>query len=99
VKLFYIGDEASAAGFRLTGACVAVPAPGEERQALAAAREAAALVLVSSSVAARLSARELARAEIALSPLTIVVPDLREDAPPVDLGVRLRSELGLEEPR
>ena len=97
MTLFYIGDEASAAGFRLAGARVVVPARGEERMALAAARESAALVLVSSSVAARIPARELAHAELALSPLTIVVPDLREDAPLPDRGVRLRSELGLEE--
>ena len=57
--LWYIGDEASAAGFRLAGAQVIVPLPGEERAALASAREHAALVLVS---VARRPAASAARA-------------------------------------
>ena len=51
----YIGDEVSAAGFRLAGAAVIVPAPGGETAALAAARADGAVVLIAADVAARVS--------------------------------------------
>ena len=43
----YLGDEVSAAGFRLAGALVRTPPPGDETAALARARAQAPLVLVS----------------------------------------------------
>ncbi len=92
----YIGDEAGAAGFRLAGARVLVPREGEESEALATARSDAALVLVSAAVAARIPAEILGAAQAALTPLTLIVPDLRGDAPLPDLAARLRRELGLE---
>lgn len=98
-KVWYIGDEASAAGFRLAGAKVIVPLPGEERAALASAREQAALVLVSWGVARNIPSRELTRAERALTPLTLVVPGLRDDGAWPDPGARLRGQLGIEASR
>ncbi|MFO1324428.1 MAG: V-type ATP synthase subunit F [Burkholderiales bacterium] len=97
--VWYLGDEASAAGCRLAGARVATPSPDEAVAALAAARAEASLVLVSSRVASCLPARELARAELALHPLVLIVPDLRDDAPLPDRAARLRGQLGIEEPR
>jgi hypothetical protein len=41
----------------------------------------------------------MATAELALAPLTLIVPDLRDEAVPPDLAARLRGQLGLEEPR
>jgi hypothetical protein len=38
-------------------------------------------------------------AELALSPLVLVVPDLRGEIAPPDLATRLRGQLGLEDPR
>ena len=75
---YYIGDEASAAGFRLAGARVIVPRPGDEAEALASARAGASLVLISAEVAARIPTRELVLARAALAPLTLIVPDLWE---------------------
>jgi vacuolar-type H+-ATPase subunit F/Vma7 len=95
----YIGDEASAAGFRLAGAQVLVPRVGEEAAALAAARIGAALILVSAETAARIPADLLEQAHAALTPLTLIVPDLFERIPVPDLAARLRRELGLEETR
>ena len=92
----YIGDEASAAGFRLAGASVIVPRPGNEADALASAR---ASVLISADVAARISARELAVARAALAPLTLIVPDLQGAIAMPDLATRLRAQLGLEDAR
>ena len=94
---WYIGDEPSAAGFRLAGAHVVVPADGEERATLAAASEKASLVLLSSGVASRLPARELAQAELALAPLLLVVPGLHDDPASSDRAARLRGQLGIED--
>lgn len=93
----YIGDEVSAAGFRLAGARVIVPGPGDEAAALAAAREAATLVLIAADVANRISPAELAFAQAAVAPLTLIVQDLRQEMPMPDLATRLRVQLGLEE--
>jgi len=94
--LCYIGDEASAAGFRLAGASVIVPREGEETAALRAACAGASLVLVSASAAARIPAQALRAARAALAPLVLVVPDLRDGTRPPELAARLRRELGLE---
>ena len=93
----YIGDEVSAAGFRLAGARTIVPSAGEEAAALASARESATLVLIAADVATRIAARDLAFAQAALAPLTLIVPDLRGEIPMPDLTTRLRGQLGLEE--
>jgi vacuolar-type H+-ATPase subunit F/Vma7 len=93
----YIGDEATAAGFRLAGVRVCATQDGEEAAAFAAAPRDASLVLVSSSVAARLRDAALDAALAALAPLVVIVPDLRGETPRPNLGARLRRELGLEE--
>jgi hypothetical protein len=93
---YYLGDEISAAGYRLAGARVAVPAPGEESAALEAARGAAPLVLVSAAVAARIPGPVMRGALTALSPLTLIVPDPAGDVAVPDVASRLRRQLGLE---
>jgi len=92
----YLGDEASAAGYRLAGARVAVPEPGTEAAALATARAEAPLVLVSAAIAARLPEPDLRSALAALTPLTLIVPDLTGAVPVPDVAARLRRQLGLE---
>jgi vacuolar-type H+-ATPase subunit F/Vma7 len=92
----YLGDEVSAAGYRLAGARVRVPQPGAEAAELAGARADAPLVLVSAAVAARIGVRELQQALAALSPLVVIVPDLDGQAPMPDLAARLSSQLGIE---
>ena len=96
---YYIGDEASGAGFRLAGARVIVAREGEESAALASARGDASVVLVSAATAARIAASALDSAQSALTPLVLVVPDLRNVAPLPDLAARLRAELGLQSTR
>ena len=92
----YIGDEISAAGYRLAGASVRVPARGGEAAALAAARTDADLVLVSAAVAARIDPGVLQAAAAALAPLVAVVPDPQGEVALPDLASRLRAQLGLE---
>lgn len=92
----YLGDEVSAAGFRLAGAQVRTPHAGEEASALAWARAQAPLVLLSAAVAERVGDATLRAALVALAPLVLVVPDLQGEVPLPDLAARLRRQLGLE---
>ncbi|WP_137893150.1 V-type ATP synthase subunit F [Ramlibacter sp. 2FC] len=93
----FLGDEVSAAGFRLAGARARVPAPGEEASFLEQARREAELVLLSAECAARIPAPLLRRALTAPLPLVLVVPDLLGRAEPPDLAARLLAQLGIAE--
>lgn len=92
----YIGDEISAAGYRLAGAQVTVPGDGAASAALEAARASCPLVLISAAVAAGIDAAQLRAAMMALHPLVLIVPDVQGDAPLPDLAARLRGQLGME---
>jgi len=95
-EVAFIGDEVSAAGYRLAGVRSYVPARGEEAAVLAAVRAEAALVLITAQRAAQVPAAELAAALSALRPLVLVVPDVRGLAQPADLGRLVRKQLGME---
>lgn len=92
----YLGDEVSAAGWRLAGVTARAPRPGEETAALTWALAQAPLVLVSAAVAAGIAAPVLRAAMLALSPLVQVVPDREGQVPLPDLAARLREQLGLQ---
>lgn len=92
---FYVGDEVSAAGWRLAGVRVAVPEAGAEAAVLAEARAQAPLVLVAASVAARIGDEALRAALGTVSPLTLIVPDLLGTAAVPDVAAKLRRQLGL----
>ncbi|HMA30182.1 MAG TPA: V-type ATP synthase subunit F [Casimicrobiaceae bacterium] len=91
----YLGDEVSAAGYRLAGVECAVPPPGGEGAALHEALAKAPLVLVSPDVAARIDPQVLRQALAALAPLVVIVPDTQGVVPRPDLAARLRARLGL----
>jgi vacuolar-type H+-ATPase subunit F/Vma7 len=92
----YIGDEASAAGYRLAGARTVVPARGGARAAFDLACAEAPMVLVSASAAREIDERALSAATVRRAPLVLVVPDLLEGVPVPDIAARLRAQLGLE---
>jgi len=92
----YLGDEVSAAGYRLAGALVRSPAAGDEAAMLAWARSRSPLVLLSAAVAAGIGEAVLRAALSALTPLVLIVPDLQGEVPLPDLAARLRGQLGLE---
>ncbi len=93
----FIGDEVTAAGFRLAGLRTTVPDPGEEAAALCRACEEAHLVLITAEVAAKVPQSELRRLQGARRPLLLIVPDARERVSAPDLGAGLRKQLGLTE--
>ena len=92
----FVGDEVTAAGYRLAGARVRVPAAGDEAAALAAARAEAPLVLITAACAARVDTGALRVALAALAPLVVGVAEAQRGAMPPDLAARLRGQLGLE---
>lgn len=92
----YVGDPVTAAGFRLAGACVFSPAPGGEKAALAQARGAARVVLLSAEVAEAIPRAELDAALAALRPLTAIVPASTGELSGADPAERVRAQLGLE---
>lgn len=94
--VFFLGDELSAAGFRLGGAETRVPRAGTEAEAFAEARAHATLVLVTAGVAARLPADLLVQALSATRPLVLIVPDVRGREPAPDPAQALRRQLGME---
>jgi vacuolar-type H+-ATPase subunit F/Vma7 len=93
----YLGNALDAAGWRLAGALTFAPAAGEAVAALAAARQAAALVLLDSETASALPPDVLEPALVALQPLVLVLPDAGDaPPPPFDPAERVRRQLGLE---
>lgn len=96
VPLAYVGDAVAAAGFRLAGARVFSPSPGGEAAALAQARRAAQVVLLSADAAAALPRATLESALTALQPLLAIVPGAAGAVSPCDPVERVRAQLGLE---
>ncbi len=91
----FIGDELSAAGFRLTGIETVVPEPEKAGAALDDARKRAGLVIMTAELANRVPAAELEAAMLAEVPTLAIIPDVQFRATPPDLGKKLRSVLGI----
>jgi vacuolar-type H+-ATPase subunit F/Vma7 len=92
----YLGDEVTAAGYRLAGVQVRMPAREASTAAFDEACARAPLVLVSASVAANIDPARMRAALAALRPLVLIVPDVLGDVARPDLAARLRGQLGME---
>jgi vacuolar-type H+-ATPase subunit F/Vma7 len=89
----FIGDEVTAAGFRLAGARVHLVPPED---AAALLREpGCALLVVTAEVAAGIPEALLEQATARPWPLLLVVPDAAGRHSPPDLAVALRRQLGM----
>jgi len=96
-RIWYIGDEATAAGYRLAGAEVRVPAAEETPSVLRDAREAdAELILLSAQLAGSLPRGELDAALVGTRPLLAIVPDAYGRHPAPDVVHEVRLALGIE---
>ena len=96
-RVCYIGDEITAAGYRLAGADVRVPGPGEAADVLQRALvEGVDLLLVSAGCAAQVDADELDAALLGERPLVAIVPDLYDRYPAPDVAGEVRRALGIE---
>ena len=92
----YIGDELSAAGYRLAGMRVHSPGPDDVLEVFRRAREETELLLLSVEKARQLPAAELNQALCELTPQIIIVPDIRQRLQMRDLPTRIRTELGVK---
>jgi vacuolar-type H+-ATPase subunit F/Vma7 len=92
----YLGDEVSAAGYRLAGVDTVVPERGAEARAFGEAVDRATLLLVSAAVAQEIPQASLHAAQARMLPLVLIVPDLAGNAPLPDIAHALRTQLGLE---
>ena len=92
----YLGNDVSAAGYRLAGARVRTSAAGDARAALTQALVDAPLVLVSAALATDIGEAALLPALAATEPLVLVVADANGSAAPPDVAARMRAQLGLE---
>jgi len=96
MKPLFIGDEATAAGWRLAGFDVQVAAPADAADRLAAARRLAPpLILLGADCAAAIPGPVLDAALAAFAPPVAVVPDAPGHAPLPDLSPRVLAALGI----
>jgi vacuolar-type H+-ATPase subunit F/Vma7 len=96
-RIWYIGDEATAAGYRLAGAERRIPAEGETAEVYRrAVADGADLILLSAKCAEDIGGAELAAALVALRPLTAIVPDAFGRHTPPDVAREVRLALGIE---
>ena len=92
----FIGDETTAAGFRLAGFETEIPPPGEAGKALSRVHQQTRLVLITAACARDIPDQDLDEAMRATAPLLLVVPDINAAVEPPDLAVRIRQILGIE---
>lgn len=93
----YIGDEVSAAGFRLAGVRVRVPDGNDYHHAIEWAMQQTSLVLLSSAIASEIPRAELDGYLANLDPAIVVVPDVRGTHGMLELSTRIRTQLGVQE--
>ena len=91
----FVGDEVSAAGYRLGGARVRITGPGEELEAVRWAREQSDLVLVTTQCAEGIPWAILESWLAAISPLLLIVRGVQGDGEPPNLSHMLRSQMGI----
>ena len=96
-RIWYIGDAATAAGYRLAGAEVRVPTAEEVPEVFRRARESGAdLILLSAQFAGELPHGQLDAAVLGERPLVAIVPDAHGRHAPPDVAREARIALGIE---
>lgn len=93
----FIGDEVSAAGFRLAGVDVHVPGREQAPDLFRRLLRESQLVLITAEFAGWLPEDLLQRASVAAQPSVLVIPDMRGHVAAPDLASSLRRQLGMAE--
>jgi len=92
----FIGDEVSAAAYRLAGMDARVSEPVDAPRAFARAIGEATLVIITANLAAALPGDTLEQAIRLAEPLVVVVPDAGSRQLPEDLDGAVDRVLGIE---
>jgi len=96
-RIVYIGDEVTAAGFRLAGLDTRLAGPGEAAEALRqAVADDAECILLSGRLAEFVPPAYLDEALAAAEPLLALVPDIRGEGAPADIARQVRNALGID---
>jgi len=93
----FIGDELTAAGYRLCGVDVYVADLSNVGHHVQQACEHASLVLIGSNVVKGLGSRQLGDLLASTEPPVLVVPDIRELEQVPDIAARIHKQLGMLE--
>jgi len=93
----YIGDEVSAAGYRLCGVDAHASDRHNASSLVRQACERASLVLVGSSAAQHLPGTELDTLLASVSPPVLIVPDFCGSQAVPDIATRIHKQLGMLE--
>ena len=93
----FIGDEVSAAGFRLAGVTSHTPAVAEVAALFQRLRGEAGLLLITAEYAGHVPEHLLAEAQREQQPLLLVIADIRDRVVPADITSALKRQLGLAE--
>lgn len=91
----YLGDEVTAAGYRLVGVHTLTPLPGQEAVCLRRALDHASLVLLGTELALRLPPDLLREARLSVRPPCLVVPSAAGEPRLLDDATLYRTQLGL----
>ena len=93
----FIGDEVTAAAYRLIGLRTHVVVNGAVLKAFEAARREADLLLITAPCAAELGNERMDAAMREARPLILVVPDAAKQGTPPDLDKEVDRVLGIEQ--
>lgn len=93
----FIGDEVSAAGFRLAGIDVHMPEPRQTAPLFQRLLGEAEILLITAEAAAEVPEETLRRAIVTERPLVLVIADVRGHREPPDIAAALRRHLGMAE--
>lgn len=93
----FIGDEVSAAGYRLCGVDVHIASMHNALMLTKQACERASLVLIGSSTAQYIDAEELNTLMTSIQPPVMIVPDIRELQSAPNMVAHIYKQLGMLE--
>jgi len=93
----FIGDEVTAAGFRLAGVRIRTPKQEDLPAIITWAQRNASYILITAECVAMLDKEQQTQLVGQLQPPVVVVPDIRVKTPIEDLATHLRMQLGVLE--
>lgn len=95
--ILFIGDEVTAAGFRMAGVETRVAGDGEGVRIVTEELPRRRMILLTTELGQALPAPMVERLLQSVEPVVVFLPDLRGRESALDLEARVRRELGIEE--